>query len=71
MRVYKNITPKEAKAAGYQSFEAVRRGKAKDAAGMDANSEQFAALMGGRIVGYWDDDVDGTTYRRTFWYVPA
>ena len=22
-------------------------------------------------VGCWDDDLDGTTYRRTFWYVPS
>ena len=41
MRVYKTVTPKEAKAAGYQSFEAVRRGKSKDAAGLETDSEQL------------------------------
>ena len=78
MRDHKTITPQEAKAAGYLSFEAVRRAQTKGVKVLNADGEKFAAAKGWRIVGKWDDSTASedqstfrrsTTHRRTFWCV--
>ncbi len=68
MRDFKIILPKAANAAGYLSFESVRRAQVKDVRGMNTAGEKYASAMGWRIVGMWDDPkAIRCEHRRTFW----
>ena len=68
MRDFKIIPPKAATAAGYFSFESVRRAQVKDVRSMNADGEKYARAMGWRIVGRWDDPkAMRCEHRRTFW----
>lgn len=71
-----SINPSDAASRGLRPIKSERKGGTKNVKEMDASAERYAAALGLRIVGRWDENAEArnpksggyiTIWRRTYW----